>query len=91
MIKMSAYFGKQQQKENRMYYFEIETVKHGYDLESEIETMSLEDLQELADLEELPDESVRKDILKEIQEQIEGIKDDIHNDWLYRTHYAGMR
>ena len=65
MIKMYAYFGKQQQKENRMYYFKIETVKHGYDLESEIETMSLKDLQELADLEELPDESVRKDILEE--------------------------
>ena len=74
-----------------MYYIEIETVAQGYILESAVQTMDLKELQELAELDELPDESVRKDILEEIQDQIQGIKDDIHNDWLYRTHYAGMR
>jgi hypothetical protein len=86
----------QQRRNKTMNYYEyvpsqITDPREAHKMLNDFEDMPLEMLQEEMGLEDLPDEEYRKALLDELKEIRDQLVEQSEREWLYNTHYAGMR
>ena len=71
--------------------FEITDPREAHKMLNDFEDMPLDMIQEEMGLEELPDEEYRKGLLDELKDIRDQLVEQSEREWLYNTHYAGMR
>ena len=86
----------QHRRKKTMNYYEyvssqITDPREAHKMLNDFEDMPLEMLQEEMGLEDLPDEEYRKALLNELKEIRDQLVEQSERQWLYNTHYAGMR